>query len=376
MLQHMNSDQLQPILIGIGVVIGIVGIVFLTFKQREYRTVGMLIFPLMPSIILFAINFNSSQSSATIKYLGTFGGPIAAYVGLVLLVSRYVNKDINVEEQSKELAEARTKITGYEGEITSLSSKVASLTTELSQLRESIETSRPKPLSAGIDAVYSVPRNDSQQIIIRTGGIHSVRDIDVVVNSENTDMLLARFYERSLSGTLRYMDAVKGMDGRVIQDCLAESLAKVIQENTIHLPVQAGIVIPTKTTGLQENGIRYVFHAAAVQGSVQAGYEPVTTQISTCIENIFITLERINKELANVKDALPLQSVLMPLIGAGTAKLSPQESADIMLPQIIQSLESSPSVKKVYILAFIESHRSAMRTTAKQLGLTLVEGND
>ncbi len=372
----MNSDQLQPILIGIGVVIGIVGIVFLTFKQREYRTVGMLIFPLMPSIILFAINFNSSQSSATIKYLGTFGGPIAAYVGLVLLVSRYVNKDINVEEQSKELAEARTKITGHEGEITSLSSKVASLTTELSQLRESIETSRPKPLSAGIDAVYSVPRNDSQQIIIRTGGIHSVRDIDVVVNSENTDMLLARFYERSLSGTLRYMDAVKGMDGRVIQDCLAESLAKVIQENTIHLPVQAGIVIPTKTTGLQENGIRYVFHAAAVQGSVQAGYEPVTTQISTCIENIFITLERINKELANVKDALPLQSVLMPLIGAGTAKLSPQESADIMLPQIIQSLESSPSVKKVYILAFIESHRSAMRTTAKQLGLTLVEGND
>jgi O-acetyl-ADP-ribose deacetylase (regulator of RNase III) len=372
---HRMSDQLQVILIAVGVIIGIVGIVFLLQKTREYRTVGLLIFPLMPSIILFAISFGSS-ASATFGQLGTFGGPIAAYIALVILGARYINKDLNIQDQSRELNEAKTQLDEYKVENTSLKSKVETLTAELGELREKIETARPKPLASGIDATYSVPRSQDQQILIRTGNIRSVRDIDVIVNSENTDMLLARFYERSLSATLRYMDAIKGMDGRVVQDSLAESLSKVIQENNIRLPVQAGVVIPTGTAGLQENGIRYVFHVAAVQGSVEAGYEPVTSQLPTCIDNVFSTARRINKELSETKDAVPLQSMLFPLLGAGTAKLSPHESADIMLAQIVACLESTPAIKKVYLLAFIESHRTAMRNAAMQLGLKLVEGND
>jgi hypothetical protein len=371
----MNSDQLQVILIFIGVVVGIAGIVFLTSKTREYRTVGMLIFPLMPSIILFAINFNSS-SSATLDYMGTFGGPIAAYIVLVLIISRYVNKDINIREMETQLGDAKKQIGEYEVEISSLKGKNESLTGELNELRESVETARPKSLSSGIDAVYKLPKNENQRIVVRTGGINSVRDIDVIVNSENTDMLLARFYERSLSGSLRYMDAIKGMDGRVTQDCLAESLAKVIQDNNIRLPVQPGVVIPTKTVGLQENGIRYVFHVAAVQGNVGAGYEPVVSQLPACIENIFATVGRINKELLASKEAAPLQSILIPLLGAGTAKLSPQESADILLPQIIRCLEATPAIKEVYTLVFIDSHRIAMRSAAQKLGLALIEGNE
>jgi len=108
-----------------------------------------------------------------------------------------------------------------------------------------------------------------------------------------------------------------------------------------------------------------------VQGNVGTGYEPVVPQINTCVENALRTVEQINKKIAAENTGTPLKSILIPLIGAGTAKLSPQESADIIMTQLVESLALNPSVTDVYILTFIESHRAAVRAAADKLKLEL-----
>jgi hypothetical protein len=62
----------------------------------------------------------------------------------------------------------------------------------------------------------------------------------------------------------------------------------------------------------------------------------------------------------------------MPIFGAGTAKMSPQEAAEIMLAEIVRTLQETPSIKKVYVLAFIDSHRDAIRNAAKKQKLVSI----
>jgi hypothetical protein len=51
-------------------------------------------------------------------------------------------------------------------------------------LQKVIETSRPKPITPGVDGVYGLPEDPGRQIIIRTGDVRYVNNIDVVVSSE------------------------------------------------------------------------------------------------------------------------------------------------------------------------------------------------
>lgn len=363
----MSTDQTQLALIIIGVIVGIAGIVLLSSSKRERRTVGIFLFPLLPALLLFLITFRV-DSTSTIDVIGSFSGPIAAYVGLIILLGRYINKDTKTGDRDKEFTDTKSQNETQTLQLKDLTTQLNEITAERDKLRESTETSRPKPLQPGDDISYRVASDKDQLIILRTGDVRNIRNIDVLVNSENTDMMPARYYDRSMSGTLRYLDAKKSDDGRVVQDNLALSLTKYIEDGKLQLPVQPGIVIPTETLGLRDNGVRYVFHVAAVQGTVGAGYEPITSQLNVCVENALGRVEQLNKELAAKNEPL-LQSILMPLFGAGTAKMSPQEAADIMINEIVRTLQYTPTVKKVYVLAFIESHRVAIRAAAEKLKL-------
>jgi hypothetical protein len=95
-------------------------------------------------------------------------------------------------------------------------------------LRELCETIRPKPLEPGVDAVFEIPPGPDQTLSIITGGIHAVDGVDVIVSSENTDLQLARAYDPAISGMLRYLDAERGANRRILRDALHEKLQERI----------------------------------------------------------------------------------------------------------------------------------------------------
>jgi O-acetyl-ADP-ribose deacetylase (regulator of RNase III) len=232
------------------------------------------------------------------------------------------------------------------------------------EIQRLAETVRPAPLKGGADKSYAFPDGPGRKLVILTGSIEEVRDIDVIVNSENTDLQLARFYDPALSGILRYLDAQRSKSGNVIQDCLQEELQQQIERLSLRpLPVQPGTVIATPTHGLASAGIRYIFHLATVRGEIGAGYQPVIERIDAAIRNVY-------EEFRNTPADPPLQSILFPLIGAGTAKRDPMAAARDLLAAILKEMGRTPQCKVTYLLAWRASHRDAYRQAAAELNLS------
>ena len=295
----------ETALIAIGVLAGLAGIIFLCSAVRRRRTVGALLFPLMPSIIFFAVNFQSG-STAALDYIVNLGGPIAAYAGIALVVRRFVGMDIAAEETLREFHQIRASEAKLRETNAALNQELGEVKRSFEELREKVETSRPQPLPAGTDWTYFHPDDRNRTIVIWTGGIGSVRDVDVVVNSENVDMQLPRIYDPSISGTLRYLDAELDAGRHIEHDWLAQRLQDEITKSHVRLPVMPGTVFATPTANLAKQGIKYVFHVAAARGSVGAGYTPLVEDFPTCIQNCYAKLGELSNYLR------PVQGMRLP----------------------------------------------------------------
>jgi O-acetyl-ADP-ribose deacetylase (regulator of RNase III) len=228
-------------------------------------------------------------------------------------------------------------------------------------LQRKIETARPAPLKPGIAATYQLPSDPQRHIVIRTGGVQDVEGIDVLVNSENTDLQLSRYYDPTMSGALRYLDAEKDAGGNIIRDAFRENLSQVLRDLKVSPPAMPGAVIPVPTTGLQEKGAQFVFHVMAVRGVINSGYHPVE-QLDLCVKNPFRQFARLAKEY-------PLKSMLLPLFGAGSAKLDPLQAAQKILPAVVDSMTTTLACQTAYILAWLDSHKKALQEVAEELGL-------
>ena len=134
------------------------------------------------------------------------------------------------------------------------------------------ETHRATPLDHAIDDTYTLSADDPRTITIVTGSVVHIGDVgaDVIVSSENTDLQLAQFYDTSISGTLRFLDAQRSKSGQIEVDSLQQGLGKTLVEEDYRLPVLPGTVVATPTNGLKELGLQYVLHAAIVQGNRRA----------------------------------------------------------------------------------------------------------
>ena len=115
---------------------------------------------------------------------------------------------------------------------------------------------------------YRLQNAPTQRIAIITGDLRNVRGMDVWVNAENTNMQMARFYDRSMSGIVRYYGARKNQAGHVVEDVIANELASSM-ENTFSVP--PGHVIATGSGELARQGVKRILHAAAVDGAVGGG---------------------------------------------------------------------------------------------------------
>jgi len=172
-----------------------------------------------------------------------------------------------------------------------------------------VETS-PKKLNKKESFMYQLRNAPGKQVGIITGDIQNIKDIDIWVNSENTNMRMARHFERSISAIIRYLGATKDVAGRVTDDLIANELRELVG----NADVPPGIVIPTGAGELQKShNVKRVFHAAAVLGQPGRGYAPIS-DINECVRN---SLERADSaELADEG----LRSILFPLMGTGTSE--------------------------------------------------------
>lgn len=183
---------------------------------------------------------------------------------------------------------------------------LALLIEQLDAVTPALHDRRPTDAVAqGPPALYQV-RHDPPprcRIAVVPGDIRRVRSADVWVNSENTDMQMARVTEFSTSAAIRYWGAERDATGHVLRDTVADDL--VARTGTAR-PVAPGTVVATAAGALTaSNNVRHILHVAAVQGQPGAGFTQVR-DVGWCVTNV---LSR-----ATELDPAP-RSILFPLLG-------------------------------------------------------------
>jgi len=208
---------------------------------------------------------------------------------------------------------------------------------------------KPKPIAKKEIILHPLKNVKGKEIGLITGDLQNIKEVDVWVNSENTNMLMARHYERSISGTIRYMGAKKDKAKRVSDDVIANELHDIVGNSD----VPAGAVVPTGAGELtRTNNVKKIFHAAAVKGQVGRGYSPIS-DIAECVRN---ALELADQEDMASED---LHSILFPLMGTGTSKMDAEIVAKDLIQTALSYLEENKESKinKVFFLAFNEQDR-------------------
>lgn len=199
-------------------------------------------------------------------------------------------------------------------------------------------------------------------IHIATGNIAEMYDIDVLVNSENDYMQMARIFEsKTVSALLRYHGSLIDKAGRLVEDTVQDELdCRIYADKELHKrPVGVSTVIVTnaghpESDLVKKNHARYIFHTAAV--SVEDGQkgkylQPVQSDsgLKRCVINTLDKTLEMNaargnlwpkgthereKAQADEKNYQPITSIVIPMFGSGHGG---RETKDV-IPAIVDGV--------------------------------------
>ena len=229
-------------------------------------------------------------------------------------------------------------------------------------------------------------------IEIWKGDITKATGYNVWVNSENTHMEMARFWDKSVSARIRTLGAVNiGLSGDDRKDALGLALAEKMGTQT---KVKIGSVFITPTNPESTlyddengNGVKYVAHVAAVQPrDDHQGFES-GGKIGDCVENVLIDLAKFRKReitrsenwrskiarwtgVSNTPRRQPedFDSILFPLLGSGDGGAHVSMVAHQMVSALCELIRDDSTIsndanqvicgkiKKIGIIAYQPSH--------------------
>jgi hypothetical protein len=196
----IGDSGINWLLIGIALSFLILGLLIfysqLLTRARNFRaanTISWLLFAISAALIII---FFFPASSADGVIFGFSLGGAAALFGLVFFFG------------SKRASQAND-MDELEVEHDKLKEECGALKSELEDFKKSGTSAVPAPreLLETETFNYELKKNKKRKISIITGDIGKVKVADVWVNSENTNMEMSRYYEKSVSAVIRYMGA-------------------------------------------------------------------------------------------------------------------------------------------------------------------------
>lgn len=262
--------------------------------------ISWVLISMFPVVLLFSVFQNSSlagEFTGTSFGTITVGGAFGAFF-VIWFVGTYNTLNAIKADNNEET-------------IKTLNEKIADLEKQFKELNAKPKDTRVISESSRIE--YKIKNHDHKILGVITGDIQQVRGIDLWVNSENTNLQMARFYDPSISGLIRYLGAEKDTEGNVTRDIIADALQKTIDDK--FPSVKTGKALFTTSGKLQQtHGVQGIIHVTTVFGEIGQGYTPIKN-MGVCVQQALIEADRfasVNKK-KNV-------SIVFPLLGTGTAK--------------------------------------------------------
>lgn len=314
--------------------------------------ISWVLISMFPVVLLFSVFQDSSMTGKfTDSNFGTItvGGAFGAFFVIWFMGTRNTLKAIKAdynEEDFKMLVEENKNL---KIQITDLKAKPQN-TTIISESKK-IE--------------YEFTYYKRKRVLgVITGDIQQVRDIDLWVNSENTNLQMARFYDPSMSGLIRYMGAERDEEGTVTNDIIANDLISKVKRdnaegsgNRNDFPsVKPGLAFTTTSGKLKDtHNVQGIIHVTTVFGEIGQGYTPIKN-LGMCVQNALIQAD--NFASSNNKKKV---SIVFPLFGTGTAKGDLDSVVKSLFYAVLAYFETNQvsHIDKVYFLAWKEYEKEA-----------------
>jgi len=335
----MNTTLLIIIMAVFSLLAGLFLYVWLIFRSnhRRFHTtllISWLLIALFPVMLIFSFFPESSASGNLFGF--SLAGAIAAFV---FIWWRGTYSSLKADK------------------LDTLEEKIRDLEKELQERPQ--EKRIPAVLQHSDTYLYWLKAKRSKQVGLIAGRIEVLRKADAWVSSENTNMQMSRFYERSVSGVIRYYGAKKDIVGNVVEDVIANELARIRGDNFY---VHPATVLITGSGELQNtHNVKKIFHVASVQGEVGEGYRPIKN-IELCVTNVLTKADSEELKSLNIK------SIVFPLMGAGTAQGNLKEIAQKLIQAAILYLETTEgsTLERVYFLTWTDVELETCREILQQ----------
>jgi O-acetyl-ADP-ribose deacetylase (regulator of RNase III) len=232
----------------------------------------------------------------------------------------------------------------------------------ISKISERIKRrNRPaKPNMSAASKAFSVA-NQEIKIHIASGDIFRLSGYDVLVNSENDYMQMARIFDMaSLSSNIRHFGS--STENGFLEDTIQLEIEKAMAGRP--RPVPSGTAITTSSGGpssslFRNNKVSHIVHLAAVQAVIaEQRIAPLRSerQIRDCIAAALVAVQelckvrgvisppgssqrRLQETVAN--DFAP-KRIVLPLFGTGRGGQSPLEVGPIVLSAVLDFFSASP----------------------------------
>jgi O-acetyl-ADP-ribose deacetylase (regulator of RNase III) len=194
------------------------------------------------------------------------------------------------------------------------------------------------------------------RVYLAGGSIVDAHGVDIIVNTENNYMQMARVHENhTVSSVLRYLGSDFDGRGNLLEDTVQLELDEQVKALGGR-PVQLGTVLVTVAghtrSKLRHNGFKYIFHAATVEVTHKvklANMQPMSDPdaIRECVCECLQRASQLDTEL---------ESIIFPLFGAGQAKAKPKRVAEAMLTGVERFLERNAQtpLRRIYLCAYRE----------------------
>jgi hypothetical protein len=256
------------------------------------NVIAWLLIGLFPTLIIFSF-FPDSSAEGKLVGIG-LSGALAGFVAIFVFGSRAGAHAIARDQGFAELRAENERLKAERREPVQPGDARKRLVGEQRELR------------------YRAQGKRGAELTIVTGELIDVKGVDVWVSSENTNMQMARYYERSISSVVRYWGARRNEGGHPVEDFIADELDECMARIGT-LAVEPATVIATGPGELERtHGVRRIYHVAAVQGQVGVGYRPIGN-IAECVTRALAKLD------SDREDGHDCRTIMFPLLGTGTA---------------------------------------------------------
>jgi len=163
----------------------------------------------------------------------------------------------------------------------------------------------------------------SVPVIVHVEPVELLAGVDIIVAPINLHLEPSHHFKSSVSAALRRSAAIRGTDGQIVADVLADELhAWSAKHGRVGLPIAPGTIAATSSGALESQGVRRIYHLAVASprpGSNDYDIDP--TSIAQGVRNA-MAMARAERSLFEPE----LASIGFPLLGAGRGGLPPETS--------------------------------------------------